>query len=220
MPLVPATAPPPAGAPSPPDGAPATVTSLLDSRRPTAGRPSPPRERAGSSPPPPDADAARDAIAWLVRATHEVAAGVRPFPQLLPWLAPSVARRLGAQLRRSRSRPDARLTIRRVHLGTPTPSGALEATAVIEHDGRVRAVAVRLERHRERWRATELTAPEAGYAPLATASSPAREDGPDAFDLAAAEEAARDRLQRATAACGPPGPDAVVIPLSSRRGSA
>lgn len=80
--------------------------------------------------------------------------------------------------------------MRRVLADPPTPSGAVEATVLIERGGRLSAVAVRLERHHGAWRATELTAPEAGYAPLPTRSSPRQERGPDAFDEAETEAAA------------------------------
>lgn len=145
-------------------------------------------------------------VAWLVRAVHEVTAGVRPYPQVAPLLAPTLARRLTLQLRRREHRPAAELTVRRVLLDPPTPTGALEGTAIVEHGGRVRALAVRLEQHRDVWRATELTAPEAGLPALSTASAPRRHE-PDAFDVAAAEEDARTGRAR-------------VVDLSSRRGSA
>jgi hypothetical protein len=79
--------------------------------------------------------------------------------------------------------------VRRVIAGAPTPTGAVEATVLVERGGRTTAVAVRLERHHGCWRATELTAPESGYAPLPTRSSPRRERRLDAFDEVAAEAA-------------------------------
>jgi hypothetical protein len=132
----------------------------------------------------------------LVRFAAEVAAGRRPLRQLEPLLAPALVRRLAAGLRPGLPRPQEELHVRRVVAGTPTPSGAVEATVLVERAGRVTAVAVRLERHLGAWRATELTAPEAGYAPLPTRSDPRARRGPDAFDEAAAEAAAalsRDR---------------------------
>jgi hypothetical protein len=130
----------------------------------------------------------------LVRFAAEVAAGRRPLRQLEPLLAPALVRRLAAGLRPGLARPQEELHVRRVVAGTPTPSGAVEATVLVERAGRVTAVAVRLERHLGAWRATELTAPEAGYAPLPTRSSPRARRGPDAFDEAEAEASlSRDR---------------------------
>lgn len=109
--------------------------------------------------------------ALLVRAMAEVLAGQRPYRQIEPFLAPGLTRRLVVALRDPRPRPSGDLRVRRVVAAPPTPNGGIEATVVIERAGRVSAVAVRLERHHGLWRATELTAPEAGYAPLATASA-------------------------------------------------
>lgn len=130
--------------------------------------------------------------AVLVRAHGEVAAGRRPFPQLEDVLAPGLARRLAAQLRTCGPRPGDPPRVTRVLVGEPTPSGAHEATVLVDRDGRTGAVAVRIERHHGRWRATELTAPEDGYAPLPTASAPLPAGGRrDAFDEAADEAAVR-----------------------------
>jgi hypothetical protein len=125
--------------------------------------------------------------ALLVRLSAEVAAGRRPLRQLEPLLAPTLVRRLAAGLRPGVSRPRELPVVRQVVVGDPTPSGAVEATVLLEREGRVTAVAVRLERHLGAWRATEMTAPESGYAPLPTRSSPRVERGPDAFDEAEAE---------------------------------
>lgn len=129
----------------------------------------------------------------LVQLTAEVAAGRRPLRQLEPLLAPSLVRRLAVTLRAGRERPQELPTVRRVFTGEPTPSGAVEATVLIEVDDRVTAIAVRLERHHGAWRATELTAPEAGYAPLPTRSSLRQGRRLDAFDEAEAEAVSRDR---------------------------
>lgn len=150
-----------------------------------------PDGRAGRRPTPQRPDPAGLA-ALLVRLTGEVASGRRPLSQLEPLLAPTLARRLAAGLRPGIARPQHQPTIVRAVAGDPTPSGAVEATVLVENDGRVTAVAVRLERHHGAWRATELTAPEAGYAPLPTRSSPRRWQGLDAFDEAAAEAAAEE----------------------------
>jgi hypothetical protein len=140
-------------------------------------------------PTPTHPDAVRLAV-LLVRAADEVVAGRRPLRQLEPVLAPTLLRRLAVQVRgrTGRDRPPA--TVRRVIAAPPTPTGAVEVTVLTERAGRVTAVAVRLERHRGAWRATELTAPESGFAPLPTRSDPLARRGPDAFDEAAAEAAA------------------------------
>src|SRR5690606_28176425 len=114
----------------------------------------------------------------------------RPLAQLDAVLAPTLARRLAAGLLPGRVRPQETPSILRVITGPPTPSGAVEATVVVERGGRVGAVAVRLERHHGAWRATELTAPESGYDPLPTRSSPRTGRELDAFDEAAAEASA------------------------------
>jgi hypothetical protein len=123
----------------------------------------------------------------LVHLTAEVAAGRRPVAQLEPLLAPTLLRRLAARLRPGIERPQRPPVIRRIVVAPPTPSGAVEATVLLEDDGRVRALALRLEQHRGLWRATELTAPDSGYRPLPTRSDPRQQRGPDAFDEAEAE---------------------------------
>lgn len=126
--------------------------------------------------------------ATLVRACAEVAAGRRALVQLEPVLAPTLLRRLAIELRSRATRPQELPTIRRVLMSAPTPSGALEATVLVELHGRVTAVALRLERHHGAWRATELTAPESGFAPLRTRSNPLGARGFDAFDEAAGDD--------------------------------
>lgn len=125
----------------------------------------------------------------LVRLTGEVAAGRRPIGQLEPLLAPTLLHRLATQLLPGVERPRDLPRIRRVLAAPPTPTGAVEVTVLVEDDDRVTALAIRLERHHGLWRATELTAPESGYAPLPTRSDPLRTRGPDAFDEAELEEA-------------------------------
>ena len=125
--------------------------------------------------------------ALLARTWLEVRSGRRPFAQLSPYLAPAAARRLQAQLSpRMGGAVGAAARIRRVVTCQPAPR-VHEACVLLEQDGRTTALAVRLERHRGVWRAVELTAPEAGLAPLPTASLP--DDAPvrDAFDEVADE---------------------------------
>ncbi len=139
---------------------------------------------------PPDPDPARLA-AVLARAWLEVHAGRRSLTQLRPLLSPATYRRLTAQLRTT---PPAASGdgphVRRVVSTHPVPD-ACEATVLIERDGRLSAIAVRLERHRGAWRAVELTAPEAGLPPLPTRSLPRGHRPRDAFDEVL-EEAGED----------------------------
>jgi hypothetical protein len=122
----------------------------------------------------------------LVQVWLEVRSGRRPLSQLDPLLAPAARRRLAAQLP---TRPDPGVPVgrvQRVRSCAPTRD-ACEASVVVRQGARTTAFAVRLERHRGVWRAVELTAPEAGLAPLPTASLGRDAPLPDAFDEAAAE---------------------------------
>jgi hypothetical protein len=122
----------------------------------------------------------------LVQVWLEVRAGRRPLSQLDPLLAPAARRRLAAQLP---TRPDPSAPVgrvQRVRSYAPTRD-ACEASVVVRHGVRATAFAVRLERHRGVWRAVELTAPEAGLAPLPTASLGIDAPLRDAFDEAAEE---------------------------------
>ena len=138
-------------------------------RRPLGGRP-------------PGPDPVRLA-GLLARAWLEVRTGHRPLSQLAPLVSPAARRRLASQL------PDRPATrhlgppprVRRLIEFTPAP-GIREVTVLIEHSGRTTAIAVRMERHRGAWRAVELTAPEAGLAPLPTASLADDHVVRDAFD--------------------------------------
>ena len=117
------------------------------------------------------------AQAWL-----EVRDGRRPLRQLTPLVAPSVQRRLLAQMPAAPLAPRSpRARVRRV-ISTHPSRNACEAVVLIEQGPRTTAIAVRLERHRGVWRVVELTAPETGFRPLTTASLPAGSRGRDAFD--------------------------------------
>ena len=123
----------------------------------------------------------------LARIWLEVRSGLRPFAQLSPHLAPATLRRLQSQLSaRTGGRAGRPARVRRVVASEPA-EGVCEACVLVEEGARTTALAVRLERHRGRWRVVELAAPEAGFPAAATASLP--EDAPirDAFDEAAAE---------------------------------
>jgi hypothetical protein len=93
----------------------------------------------------------------LVAAVLEGLAGRRPAAQLAvcatPAVCAAVARRAGAAARTRRSREPARL--RSVHVSEPA-SGVAEVTAVVDLEGRVRALALRLEILAGRWRCTVL----------------------------------------------------------------
>jgi hypothetical protein len=178
------------------DGGEAEVVPLrghrgVVARRAQRGRPGAVDRPDGRPSPPPDP--ARLAV-LLVRLTAEVAAGRRPVAQLEPLLAPTLLRRLAAQLRPGIERPQEPPHVRRVVVAPPTPTGAVETTVLLEAGGRITALAVRLERHRGLWRATELTAPESGYRALPTRSDPLQRRGSDAFDEAAEEERTAEAL--------------------------
>ncbi|WP_298460349.1 Rv3235 family protein [uncultured Cellulomonas sp.] len=95
----------------------------------------------------------------MVQAAVEGLRGARPLVQLVRWVSPEVYEELALR---------AELVL---HAGAPTTTGragirrirvcrigarAAEATVVVDDGARVRAVAVRLEAHRGRWRATAL----------------------------------------------------------------
>ncbi|MFA9445097.1 Rv3235 family protein [Egicoccus sp. AB-alg6-2] len=130
--------------------------------------------------PPPSAPDPRRLARLLVRVWLEVRAGVRPLAQLEPLVTPVVYRRLAGQLLPSRtSKPVARVVAVR---GCSPAAGVCEAAVTVTDGVRTTAVAVRLERHLGRWRAVELTAPEAGLGPLTTRPLPPGWRSRDAFD--------------------------------------
>jgi len=139
------------------------------------------------------------ALAWL-----EALSGQRPRRQLDGVLSPALQRRLASQVTSDR-RCGGPVRLRRVISSCPRP-GALEAAVLVEQDGRTSALAVRLERHLGAWRAVELTAPEAGLRPLATASLQHR-SAPDAFDEVLLESL-QDPSEPLPSELEPPGGDA------------
>jgi hypothetical protein len=146
------------------------TTSLTRSPRPVTPRPLP-----GPDP--------ERFARLLVQVWFEVCSGRRPFAQLAPLVTPALRRRLLARLPKV---PHARkvppcVTIRRVVVTSPSDS-AYEMCVLIEHAERVTAVALRIERHHAVWRAVEMTAPEAGLDPLATAPGARWRRPRDAFD--------------------------------------
>ena len=95
----------------------------------------------------------------LVQAAVEGLRGVRPLAQLVRWVSPDVYDRLALRAQLVQGAPaapsPARAGIRRVRVFRIGDAVA-EATVVVEDGPRVRAVAVRVEGHRGRWRATAL----------------------------------------------------------------
>lgn len=106
----------------------------------------------------------------VVQAVAEILAGDRQITQLTAWVdeevyaaiaaaAPDVARKPGPSARRAgpvRTRPEDRPMIRSVHLCQPA-TGVAEVVARVQTGGRSRAVALRLEGWRGRWRCNALT---------------------------------------------------------------
>lgn len=117
-------------------------------------------------PPVPDVAKARSGIApWaarLAQAVLEVEAAERPVMQLGRWVAPDIYRRLDRrqqlrtrQLDPRRTRPRHPEQVRSVHVCQPAPDVA-EVTVVTAGGTRCRAMALRLERRRDRWLCTAL----------------------------------------------------------------
>jgi hypothetical protein len=102
--------------------------------------------------------------ALVVQAVMEVVSGDRPITQLVRWTSPEVYEQLSWRRRQRAAgpnrRPDAGSSPRRalvvsVHVCQPNDQVA-EACATVRRDGRVTAIALRLEVERESWRCTAL----------------------------------------------------------------
>jgi hypothetical protein len=99
----------------------------------------------------------------LARCVIEILAGARPLDQIGRWVSDSVyvhlLRRTMLALRaRAVSAEDPlrpRMRIGEPRLGFPS-EGVVEAVVLVHQPARSRAVAIRLERHRARWRATTI----------------------------------------------------------------
>lgn len=99
----------------------------------------------------------------LARCVIEILAGARPLDQIGRWVSDSVyihlLRRTMLALRaRAVSTDDPlrpRMSIGDPRLGFPS-EGVVEAVVMVHQAARSRAVAIRLERHRTRWRATAI----------------------------------------------------------------
>lgn len=128
----------------------------------------------------PDPDPVRLA-ALLARSWFEVLAGRRPLQQLDRHLSPAVRTRLRHVLNTTEPPPAGSARIHRV-IGRRPARGVREVTVLVERAGRITAVAVRMERHLDRWRATELLPPEFGLTALPTASLAEGHHRRDAFE--------------------------------------
>ena len=94
----------------------------------------------------------------MVQAAVEGLRGVRPLAQLTRWVSPEVYDRLllrAELVQRAGTAQAARAGIRRIRVFRIGDDVA-EATVVVDDGPRVRAVAVRLETHRGRWRAVAM----------------------------------------------------------------
>ena len=113
-----------------------------------------------------DDDDLPDVQVWavrLVQAVAEVVAGDRPIGQLVRWTDGTVyaelnrrVRLLGLTTTATTRTTNERAHIRSIHVTTPAPRTA-EVAAHIHHNNRSRALALRLEIHRNRWICTALT---------------------------------------------------------------
>jgi hypothetical protein len=121
-------------------------------------RPVPGTRPAGPGPGPTPLPDPTPLCCAMVQAAVEGLRGVRPLAQLTRWVSPEVyeALQLRAELvQRAGRAPSARAGIRRIRLFRLGEEAA-EASVVVDDGPRVRAVAIRLEAHRGRWRAVAL----------------------------------------------------------------
>lgn len=106
----------------------------------------------------------RDALATNVaRCTLEAIAGSRDLDQLARWVTPTVYAALltrvqhAERARRARRRQATRVGVRVRAVSSQHSPSSTDATVVLELGPRVRAVCVRIEVERARWRATSVT---------------------------------------------------------------
>ncbi len=135
-----------------PDG-PLVQGSLALSWAPVESRPRPVRV-------PDEDDEVRDLAGRFAQAAVEVVAGQRPVLQLLRWTDEHVyadLERRAALVRQARGSSPRRVhaQVRSVHVCRPHDDSA-EVSVHVRHGERSRALALRLERHRDRWRCTVL----------------------------------------------------------------
>lgn len=99
--------------------------------------------------------------AWVQRlagALLECMTGVRSTAQISRWVSPLVYERINARAviaKRRGARPMHRSLVRKVHVCAPD-DGVVEASVVVQHDGRVRAMALRLVGVDGRWMITAM----------------------------------------------------------------
>ncbi|MFD2675345.1 Rv3235 family protein [Gulosibacter bifidus] len=102
-------------------------------------------------------------VSNLARGVFEALAGTREVEQIARWVSPDVFSHLlrrtqhAARARRERQQPVRRPTIyvRRALWQSPR-DGIVEATVIVDLGVRARAVAIRLEVYRNRWRAERI----------------------------------------------------------------
>ncbi len=136
-------------------------TLALDLRGGRPGLPETPElEPPGPARIPHVADA--EVRAWaarLAQAVVEAVGGQRPVSQLVRWTAPTVYRDLERRVQLVRRASDGtrsvRPQVRSVHICRPTPVTA-EVSVHVRHAARSRALAMRMERHEDRWQCTAL----------------------------------------------------------------
>lgn len=149
---------------------------------------------------------------WLAVCLIEVIEGSRPVEHLVDEVSPAVALRLRGWSRRPepvlgrRHGTSAPVRVRSSRSSRPSPT-AFEASVVIEHGRRVRAIAVRFEQHDGHWRSVELAPVDCGLPALRTASlarrpAAADDDGP------ADDRAGQDPAGPGTESPDPAGGDA------------
>lgn len=99
----------------------------------------------------------------LARGVFEAMAGIREIEQLTRWLAPEVASKLlaraqhAARARQRRGGVAMRPKIEPIRCIWQSPrEGVVESTVIVDLGSRCRAVAIRLESYRGRWRAQRL----------------------------------------------------------------
>jgi hypothetical protein len=99
--------------------------------------------------------------ARLAQGLVEVLAGVRPLPQLAPWVSEEIFAELQPRVRAAERRPNrgpgmrVRAQLRTIRLCEPA-DGVAEVSAVVQNGNRCRALALRLEGLDGRWRCTAL----------------------------------------------------------------
>ncbi|TWP35108.1 Rv3235 family protein [Leekyejoonella antrihumi] len=103
-----------------------------------------------------------DPSTWVHRlmpALLECMSGLRPSSQVVRWVSQSTYQRIarrGAVARRRGVRGIQRPQVLKVHVCEPS-DGVVEASVVVHHDNRVRAIALRLEGLDGRWVMTAFT---------------------------------------------------------------